>query len=191
VAPAAAQTDTTLPAIPSGIEQITAYHVDLTVEPEGTLLVHEQIVYQFGVVPRHGIYRDVTDRVDYPARSGYDRVYPIDVVSVTASAGAPAQYTTEEDGDHLRIKIGDPDRTISGEHTYDITYRVEGALNGFADHDELVWNAIGNDWSVPISAVTVVVKLPAEVQRVGCAYAVGPQCPTQTAQACASSRFPD
>jgi uncharacterized protein (TIGR04222 family) len=177
-----AQADPTLPAIPSGIEQITAYHVDLTAESSGTMLVHERIVYQFGVIPKHGIYRDITDRVDYPTKPGYDRVYPIDVVSVTASAGTPAQYTTGEDGDHLRIKIGDPDRTISGEHTYEITYRVRGALNGFADHDELVWNAIGNDWTVPISGVTVVAKMPVEVQRVGCAYGTYGStfaCPTQ------------
>ena len=57
-------------------------------------------------------------------KDGYDRVYPLDVVSVSGSADTPAQYTVEEDGDNERIKIGDPDRTISGEHTYDIVYRV-------------------------------------------------------------------
>ena len=183
VTPAHAQTDTTLPPIPDGIEQITGYHVDLTVESAGTLLVHERIAYQFGVIPKHGIYRDIPDRVDYTAKPGHDRVYPIDVLSVTASADTPAQFTTEESGDNLRIKIGDPNRTITGAHTYDITYRVHGALNGFADHDELVWNAVGNAWSVPISDVTVTAKLPAEVQRAGCAFgtygSVFP-CPTQT-----------
>ena len=68
-------------------------------------------------------------------------------LSVSASEGTPDQYETEEfteDGiGYERIKIGDPDRTISGEHTYDIRYRVKGALNGFEDHDELYWNAIG------------------------------------------------
>ena len=48
------------------------------------------------------------------------------------------------------IKIGDPDQTVTGAHTYDIAYRVEGALNAFRDHDELYWNAIGDEWSVPI-----------------------------------------
>ena len=70
-------------------------------------------------------------------------MYPLDVVSVSGSADTPAQYTVEEDGDNERIKIGDPDRTITGEHTYDIVYRVRGAMNAFADHDELVWNAGG------------------------------------------------
>ena len=52
-----------------------------------------------------------------------------------------------EEGDDLDIKIGDPDRTITGEHTYEITYRVRGAYNAFEDHDELYWNVVGNEWS--------------------------------------------
>jgi hypothetical protein len=37
----------------------------------------------------------------------------------------------------LRIRIGDPDQTISGRHDDPIVYRVEETLNGFSDHDEL------------------------------------------------------
>ena len=65
-------------------------------------------------------------RTDQSGKDGYDRVYPLDVVSVSGSEGTPAQYTVEEDGDNERIKIGDPDQTITGEHTYDIVYRVRG-----------------------------------------------------------------
>ena len=63
---------------------------------------------------------------------------------MTASEGTPDQYEVEDAGNDKRIKIGDPDRTITGRHTYTIDYRVEGTLNGFADHDELYWNAIGS-----------------------------------------------
>jgi len=180
---AGAQTDPPSVTLPESVEQIKSYHVDLTVESSGDLLVHEEILYDFGSGEHHGIYRDITDRVDYPPKSGYDRVYPIDVVSVKASEGTPAQYTTEETANHFRIKIGDPDRTITGTHTYDITYRVRGTLNGFADHDELVWNAIGTEWTVPISDVTVTAKAPAEIQRVLCTsgeYGSFTACPTQS-----------
>ncbi len=51
---------------------------------------------------------------------------------------------------NTRIKIGDPDETISGAHDYTIVYRVSAAMNGFPDHDELYWNAIGTEWSAPI-----------------------------------------
>ena len=161
-----------VPAAPagaqSGTEQITGYNTDVTIEPSGTIEVQETIAYDFGVVPHHGIFRTVPVRTSQSGKSGYDRVYPLHVVSVTASPGTPAQYTVETDGDDQRIKIGDPDRTITGPHTYVITYRVRGAMNGFPDHDELVWNAVGVDWDVPIQNVTAVVHAPGAIQRVGC-----------------------
>ena len=89
-----------------------------------------------------------------------------------ASEGTPAQYTIEGgdvDGVGLkRIKIGDPDVTISGRHTYDITYTLRGVLNGFEDHDELNLNAIGPGWTVPIDRASVTVEAPADITRVAC-----------------------
>jgi hypothetical protein len=86
----------------------------------------------------------------------YDRVYPLEVLGVWTSAQTPGEYTLEDVDNTLRIRIGDPDRTITGQHDYRIVYRVQGALNGFADHDELYWNAIGADWEVPIGVTASV-----------------------------------
>jgi hypothetical protein len=88
---------------------------------------------------------------------------------VHASGGASADYTTEEDGNNERIRIGDPDRTISGAHIYEITYRVKGVLNGFRDHDELVFNAVGTEWDVPIDSAAAVVHAPGTITAVNCA----------------------
>ena len=152
-----------------GGEQIKRYGVDVTIQPDGNIVVVENIDYDFGPVPHHGIYRDVPTRVDYPQRANHDRVYPLDVMSVRASEGTPAQYDVSTEGDNTRIKIGDPDRTITGEHSYEITYRVRGAMNAFPDHDELVWNAIGTQWSVPIDSAAVTVHAPAGILAVNCA----------------------
>jgi len=113
----------------------------------------------------------------------YDRVYPVHVLGVSGSPGTPDRYKVEDVGSTLRIRIGDPDRTITGRHGYTIVYRVEGALNGFADHDELSWNAIGTQWQVPIERASVTVSAPAAAGRVAC-YA-GPAGATTP---CASSR---
>ncbi len=156
-----------------GAEEISSFDSDVTIEPSGTLRVHETIVYDFGTVPHHGIYRDLISRVDYPAKSGYDRVYPLTVVSVRGSEGTPDQYSVEDvasgDTTYARIKIGDPDRTITGVHTYDITYRMRGVLNAFADHDELVWNVNGVNWPVFTLATTATVHASAAITGVGCA----------------------
>ncbi|MEZ4554468.1 MAG: DUF2207 domain-containing protein [Dehalococcoidia bacterium] len=155
----------------AGVEKIDSYHVDLRIEADGDLIITEDIAYDFGSQERHGIFRDVPTRLRYDGE--FDRRYPMKVLSVTASAGTPAQYRVEGiEGGKTRIRIGDEDRTITGQHTYRIEYRIEGGLNGFTDHDELYWNAIGADWSATIFNPSVTVHLPAalapdEVQ-VGC-----------------------
>jgi len=156
------------PATAGVTERITDYRSEVTIQHDGTIEVHETIAYDFGAGAHHGINRDVPVRTDQSGKDGYDRVYRLDVVSVAASEGTPAQYTVEDDGDDERIKIGDPDVTITGAHVYDITYRVHGAMNAFGDHDELVWNAVGADWSVPIEQAGAVVHAPADIQRVLC-----------------------
>jgi hypothetical protein len=140
--------------------------VDLTAHRDGTLAVVETIAYDFGVVPRHGIIRVIPDRVRFDAH--HDRRLLITVTSVTASSGTPSGHSDSQQGSSLQIKIGDKNRTITGPHTYVIAYTVAGAFNAFPDHDELNWNAVGTEWSVPISEVTVRVHAPARVTRVGC-----------------------
>ena len=68
----------------------------------------------------------------------------------------------------MRIRIGDPDVTISGDHLYTIDYTIEGALNGFADHDELYWNAVGSEWDVPVLHATAEVAVPSPVTGAVC-----------------------
>ena len=142
-------------------EQIDGYDVSIELRTDGSLRITEVIDYDFGVTEHHGIFRDVPTRVHYD--DTYDRVYPLTVESVSASGGASADYTVEQDGSLTRIKIGDPDETISGEHTYTIVYTIEGATNGFGDHDELYWNAIGDTWAVSIDDVTVNVEAPGAI----------------------------
>jgi uncharacterized membrane protein YgcG len=159
-----------LVAAPAGAqgfgERITAYDVDIRIESSGDLLITEVIDYDFATNSRHGIFRDIPVRLDYDSR--YERVYPLKVISVEGSPGTPDQYKRESITNKARLKIGDPDKTITGAHRYTITYRIEGALNGFEGHDELYWNAIGTEWPVPIERATVRVTTPADIIEVAC-----------------------
>ncbi len=149
-----------------GSERISAYDVDIKVESTGSLLVTETIDYDFGFLQRHGIFREIPVRFDYDSR--YERIYPLKVISVEGSPGTPAKYKQESIGRETRLKIGDPDKTITGAHRYRIVYRVDAALNGFPEHDELYWNAIGTEWTVPIERATVRVTAPAAIAQVAC-----------------------
>ena len=98
----------------AGGEQILRYDVVAAIQRDASILVTEQIVYDFGGQARHGIIRSIP--VQYPYSASYDRITPLTVRSVS-SPDAPAQYTTENTGGMVTIKIGDPDRTVTGVHT--------------------------------------------------------------------------
>ena len=139
--------------------------VGIDVRPDGSLQFVEQLDVDFRQLERHGILRDLRYRLAYDGSNV--RQYGIELGRVTnGGAATPVKMTRE--GSLVRVRIGDPDRTISGRTTYQISYSVANAFNGFADHDELYWNVTGN-WPVPIGATSVVVRLPEEgVQRVAC-----------------------
>ena len=150
------------PALAQTGEAIRSYDVTIEIRTDDSIRVTEVIEYDFGSTPHHGIFRDVPTREAYDDR--YDRVFPLHVESVSATGGASADYeVSNEPGGITRIKIGDPDVTTSGVHTYTIVYTVDAAMNGFPDHDELYWNAIGDQWEVPVDHATATVEAPAEI----------------------------
>jgi len=147
-------------------ESTPRFDVNIVIERSGDLEITETIVQEFGSTPRHGIIRFIPDRLRYD--DDFDRVYPIDLVSVRTSRGTPDNVETKDENGNFAIRIGDPDTTITGRHTYEIVYRVQGAMNGFADHDELYWNAIGDQWEQDIGQMNVRVSGPADVTRIAC-----------------------
>jgi len=143
------------------------FEVNIVIESSGDLEITETIVQEFGSTPRHGIFRSIPDRFRYDDE--FDRIYPIDLISVRASPpGTPDDVETEEENGNFVIRIGDPDTTVTGRHTYEIIYRVQGAMNGFADHDELFWNAIGDQWEQDIGRMNVRVSGTADIARIAC-----------------------
>jgi uncharacterized membrane protein YgcG len=157
-----------MPAAGQGFtpESTPRFDVRIVIEPSGALQVTEVIVQDFGDVPRHGIFRTIPNRQQIDDR--FDRVYPIELLAVETSEGTPDDVETKEENGAFVIRIGDPDVTVTGEHTYGIVYRVEGAMNGFETHDELYWNPIGTDWEQPIGLMRVRVEGPAAVARIEC-----------------------
>ncbi len=148
----------------SGPEVIRDYTVHIQILADGDLQIRETIDYDFGTTSHHGIFRTIPTR--FPYDEANDRIYPID--DVTAQSDAPDDVDVSEEGGFTKIRVGDPDVEISGRHTYTLSYRVEGALNGFPDHDELYWNAIGDEWQAAIEHARVTVTAPASIQRVRC-----------------------
>jgi uncharacterized membrane protein YgcG len=150
-----------VPALPAAAaegtagEKITSYDVRLAVQRDGSMQVQETIAYDFGTHQRHGIDRDIDTEQRYDG--SHNRRYPVSDVTVS-SADAPAQVQVSGGGSETSLRIGDPDRTVTGSHTYRISYTVAAATTRLPDHDELYWNAVGPGWSVPVEDITVQVS---------------------------------
>lgn len=148
-----------LPFKSSAAESIESFITNIALNRDGSIIVEENILYDFGAEERHGIYRDIP--VTYKARGGNYQLRISDISALDQS-GNSYHFETSHPGSYLRIKIGDADKTITGKHLYKITYTVRRAINYFSSHDELYWNSTGNGWTVPIGEAKTVVYLPGE-----------------------------
>jgi uncharacterized membrane protein YgcG len=152
----------------------------LEVQTNGDMAVTETITQEFQEANGHGVERLIPETVLLNEGSPFKyRKYPVSDVKVQTNADTPGEFTLKRTGDDahklLRIRIGDPNRTISGVRTYVITYRVGDVATRFekADgatpaHDELYWNGIGTSWRQPIERGTVIVKFPVRIENTRC-----------------------
>ena len=143
-------------------EQIDNFNIEININQDSGLDVSERIVYNFGDVQRHGIYRDIPYK--YQARGGNYNLRISDFAVVDEN-GQAYNFEISNSGDDKRIKIGDADKYVSGVKTYIITYKIKRAINYFDDYDELYWNAIGNAWGVPIYNARVAVNFPNDLSE--------------------------
>lgn len=147
---------------------IESFDAQIEIQADGRLRIEERIDVDFGPLERHGIFRDIPVVYEWPHEARKQRVYELQVNSVTDARRRAVRYETQRVGANAEIKIGDPDRTVTGRQTYVIAYTVRGVLNGFTDHDELYWNVTGGDWPTPILKATATVRAPAALQRTAC-----------------------
>ena len=147
---------------------INSFDAQIAIQSDGRLVVTETIDVDFRALEKHGIFRDIPVKYAWPSEKRKQRVYQLQVLSVTDSSGRAWHFETYGNGANVEIKIGDADRTVTGRQQYRIAYVVQGALNGFPDHDELFWNVTGSEWAVPISKATATVRAPAALSQTAC-----------------------
>lgn len=125
-------------------ERVAGMWVASALSADGSAAVTEVIDYDFGVQARHGIFRTI------PGVSLED---PITVASSSAPDGVAEKSPTSLGGEPgLRLRIGDPDVTITGQHRYRIGYVHRGLLD---PGGTLRWDAVGTAWEVPVQETEV------------------------------------
>jgi uncharacterized membrane protein len=149
-------------------EQISDFQTAIKINPDASIDVTEKIIYDFGDSEHHGIYRDIP--VKYQ-RNNFNYNLKISNISVTDAAGQAERFAVSYPGNNIRIKIGDPDKMITGQHIYLIDYKIRRAINYFSDHDELYWNTTGNAWTVAIAKAEAQADFPEAADKTKISYA--------------------
>src|SRR5258708_872996 len=123
---------------------VTAFSADETLsrqDRQGELHIVERINVAFTDY-NHRILRAIPSR--YKNHS-----LQLHVNKVSSDSGAPTQYTTYSSNGNMVVKIGDPNRTVTGAQQYAIDYTARNVINFEKDHDELYWDVNGDQWQQP------------------------------------------
>lgn len=138
-------------AVPAGFA-IQAFDVDLDVGADATLAVRETLTVAFA-----GAHRGLVRTIPLVA-PGRPPIW-IDDVHALDDAHRPLRTEVTRTARAVTIRAWVPD-AVDATRTVRFLYRVRGALTARGGRDELRWNAIGNDWPVPIARARVVLSLP-------------------------------
>ncbi len=136
--------------------RMQSFDAQVNVQKDGHVEVVETIEADF-LQPRHGIFR----YVPYQGKDDSGQPYKLGIsLKSVMRDGAEEKVQTAEANDNIVWKIGDADRTLTGSHTYILTYDVVGALRGFDNFDEIYWNVTGNGWDTTLPSISATFMLP-------------------------------
>lgn len=172
-------------AIPTHAEEISDLNAEIRINYDGTIDVKEHILYDFGAVDRHGIYREIPYK--YEARGGSFSLR-FSNFRVTDDMNREWPFTVDKENGYYRLKIGEADRFVRGQQKYNIAYQVERALIYGEDSDELYWNVSGHGWEVLIRQARAEVYFPENFPEATLEKACF-SGPAGTANNCVSGRF--
>ncbi len=134
---------------------IDKYFVDINVLEDKTFEISEQIDADFTILS-HGLYRNIPTRSRLYRPNGtydtqYGRVYDVSASDLSSKS--------IENSD-IVLKMGNPDKKITGKKTYNIKYKYYAGNDNLKDSDEFYHNIIGSQWKTTISKVYFTITLP-------------------------------
>lgn len=139
-----------------GGESIQRFDSQILVTRDNTVKITETIVYDFSTTYHHGIYRDVP--IDYV--DGKDKYYVnFSLVGVWDEFDNSLKTELSTENGNKRIRIGDPDKTITGIHTYKISYELFPLIIEHSGKPFLNLDVVGEGWEVPIYNISAKVTL--------------------------------
>ena len=136
--------------------RVEKFDSKIVVSPKGAIDVTETIQVQF-IGSWNGLYREIP--VEYVTPQGLNYTLFLNVKRVRDENGNSLKFETSRERHYRKLKIYVPGARDT-QKTLAIEYTVSDALRFFEDHDELYWNVTGDEWDVPLQAVSARVVLP-------------------------------
>jgi uncharacterized membrane protein YgcG len=134
---------------------IDKYDINIIVNENNTLDITETITAFFNV-PKHGIYRTIPLKNTITRLDGTESKNNVQITNVSVDN----EFTTSNEDDNLKIKIGSANQTLTGEQKYTIKYLYNLGKDHIKDYDELYYNIIGSEWDTAIGNITFTIKMP-------------------------------
>ncbi len=143
---------------------IQLFDSEIKLNNDGSLDIKEIITVNFDGGYHHGIYRDIPLELRGMA-GNYSLGFTVQEVLMDGE-NVPVKNSTRSygGGKELRIRIGDPNRTISGIHEYTIEYSCVLGARYFKEWDELYWNITGSSWENRIDSSHCTVIFPSPIK---------------------------
>lgn len=139
---------------------IDNYNVDVKIDEKSVYSVEESIRVDF-LQPRRGIYRVIPE--EFNGRE-------IKISDIKTNAPTVAK----DEGNYIYLRMGDPNRYITGIKDYVIKYRYNIGWDRDSNFDEVYYNLIGNDWDTDIKKVEFKIELPKKFDANRVNFTVGP-----------------
>jgi len=135
-------------------EVIEKFHTDLIVVNNQKVVVKESIRYNFGSQAKHGIFLDIP--------KNDTKLSHLQVLQ----NGTEVPYKIFRKKEFYRIRIGDPQKVITGRNDYKISFTLEGMIvRKFGNKNKIIFDFIGTGWRVPIKEASGRLFLPSKLQK--------------------------
>lgn len=147
---------------------ITSYDVNVDVSEYNIYHIKETINCYF-TESKHGIIREIPTVNTVRRTDGTTTKNRANISNIEVSE----DYTETKEYQEVKLQIGSASKTITGAHTYVISYDYNIRNDKSKGFDEFYFNLIGNKWTTDINKVTFTVNMPKEFDTTKIGFSAG------------------
>lgn len=134
--------------------EIKNFEAEINLNQDYSLTIKEKIETNF-LIAKHGIYRVIPYIYSHKGKTIKG---DLRILKIVDENGFNVDYEVTNYNQNKKIKIGDADKTITGEKIYTIVYTVDQVVLDYGNGPEIYWNVTGDEWDALIEKSKATVK---------------------------------